>query len=95
MRLLTITAAVGITVSTVAYAVTTGPAPSGDPKTVAARELKEAEHPCPKVTSAVRRPDGSIKALCSNSEDYLIATVNGQTIALRCSAARKMGVKGC
>jgi hypothetical protein len=72
--------------------VSVGPAPSGDAKAVAAKALREAEHPCPKVTSATRAQDGSIKAYCSNHEDYLIASLNGTTIAMRCSAARKLGV---
>lgn len=73
--------------------VSVGPAPSGNAKDVATRVLREAEHPCPKVTSATRAQDGSIKAYCSNREDYLIASLNGATVALRCSAARKLGVK--
>ena len=88
-------AATLVAFSATVYGFTTGPAPTGEAKTVAARVLKEAEHPCPKVTSAVRRQDGSIKALCSNSEDYLIFTVNGENIAMKCSAARKIGVTAC
>src|SRR6266536_1412987 len=66
--------------------VSVGPAPAGDAKVVATKALRDAEHPCPRVTSATRAQDGSIKAYCSNREDYLIASLNGSTIALRCSA---------
>ncbi len=86
---------VAATFSAAVYAITTGPAPAGDPKTVAARALKDADHPCPKITTAIRVDDGSIKALCSNSEDYRIFTVEGKTVAMKCSAARKLGVAGC
>lgn len=72
--------------------ISVGPAPSGDAKAVATQALREAEHPCPRVTSATRAADGSIKAYCNNREDYLIASLKGTTIALRCSAARKLGV---
>jgi hypothetical protein len=80
---------------TSAQAQTTGPAPAGNPKTVASGVIKEAEHPCPRVTSAVRQGDGSISARCSNGEDYRIFTVKSQPIAIRCRAARAMGVSGC
>jgi hypothetical protein len=84
-----------IAASTSAFALSTGPAPSGDPKTVATKAIKEAEHPCPKVKSAKRNPDGSVSAVCSNKEDYLVFTVDSKTITMRCSAARKIGVAGC
>ena len=72
-----------------------GPAPSGTPATVAARIIANADHPCPKVLDAFRMDDGSVRATCSNGETYRIATLNGTEFALRCSAASKMGVKGC
>ena len=34
------------------------------------------------------------RAMCSNSEDYRLFTLNGKPVALRCSAARKLGVTG-
>jgi hypothetical protein len=79
----------------VVQAQATGPAPVGNPKSVATRVIKEAEHPCPKVSSAKRLADGSISAKCSNGEGYRIFTVNSKPLALRCSAARKIGVEGC
>lgn len=73
----------------------TGPAPSGDAAKVAIQVIRENEHPCPRVTRASRNSDGSISAVCSNSEDYRIFSVNGQPIAMKCSAARRLGVAGC
>ena len=69
-----------VALSATAYGFTTGSAPAGNAKDVAARALKEEEHPYPKVTSATRRQDGSIKALCSNSEDYWIFALDCKTI---------------
>ena len=72
-----------------------GAAPVGDPKVVATVAIAYAEHPCPKVTKAARLKDGSIKAYCSNAEDYRVMTLQSQTVVLRCSEARKMGIAGC
>lgn len=72
------------------------PAPKGDSRVVADMEIRKAEHPCGQVTSAVRKSDGSIYAICSNSEDYLISnrvTKNGeQTFVMRCSVLPKIGM---
>lgn len=77
--------------------VTTGPAPPGEPTKVALAMLREAEHPCPRITSARRGPHGDIYAMCSNGEDYRLFTVTTpqrgtKPLAMRCSAARKLGV---
>jgi hypothetical protein len=72
-----------------------GTAPYGEPKKVAADVIAKAEHPCGRVTAAVRTNDGGILAQCSNGERYLIATINGMPFALKCSAARKLGVNAC
>jgi hypothetical protein len=75
------------------------PASPGDPKKVATTVIREAEHPCPNVTSARRVDDESIVAKCSNGEGYRVFTVqkpDGRMleVALRCSEARKLGVRG-
>ena len=90
--------AIAIIVSVVSFgaaAQNTGPAPAGEAKAVAASVIKEAEHPCPKIASAKRVSDGSINAKCSNGETYRVFTVQARPVALRCSAARKLGVQGC
>jgi hypothetical protein len=65
---------------------------------VAEDAIKDAEHPCGKVTTAVRHPtDGSIIATCSNRERYRVFTMQpiNEVVAMRCSAAEKLGVSGC
>lgn len=84
-----------ISLPTSLLAQTTGPAPSGEPAEVARLAIAKAEHPCSKVKKASRNSDGSISAMCTNREDYRIFSVNGSAIAMRCSAARKLGVQGC
>lgn len=75
--------------------VAIGAAPLGEPKIVAASAIRDAGHPCGKVLSAVRRSEGDVRAVCSNGETYRIFTVKGEAIAMRCSAAAKIGVTGC
>lgn len=87
--------AVALLLSSGATAQTTGPAPAGDAKAVATRVIADAEHPCPRVVGAVRNSDGSISAVCSNKEDYRVFSVKGDPVAMRCSAARKLGVRSC
>lgn len=72
-----------------------GPAMTGDATLIAQSAIKDAGHPCPKVTSAVRSQDGSIRAVCSNGKDYRVFSVNGLVVAMSCTAARKIGVEGC
>lgn len=62
---------------------------------LAARVIREAEHPCGTVAAAVRLSDGSVRAVCSNSEIYRVMSVRGEWIALKCSAAQRLGVQGC
>ena len=82
--------------SLAAYAQTTvGPAPTGSPHQVALRVIREAEHPCPKVVNAKRDSSGAIRAICSNGEQYLIASMSNPkhgtaVMALRCSAAKAL-----
>jgi hypothetical protein len=74
---------------------TFGPAPNGPAEKVALRIIREAEHPCPKVTKARRDPSGGIRAMCSNGEEYVIASMSNpkhgtKVFALKCSAARAL-----
>jgi hypothetical protein len=86
--------------ASVSAQTTVGPAPSGDPAKVARQEIQKAEHPCPRVVAATRVSGGGIAAKCSNGEDYLIASMSNPkhghiVVAMRCSAARKLGITGC
>jgi hypothetical protein len=76
---------------------TVGPAPWGDPATVAYRIiLINFDHvDCPQVVQAARIADGSIRAMCSNQEIFRVFTVDGQPIALRCSVMLWLGIPGC
>ena len=71
------------------------PAPQGNPKAVATLAITDADHPCGTVRDAVRLNDGGIRAVCSNGEAYRVFTVQGKVVAMRCSAAAKLGVSGC
>jgi hypothetical protein len=72
------------------------PAPNGPEKLIAesilARDFDRED--CPRVVSAIRLGDGSIRAVCSSGEDFRVFMLNGKTIAMRCSAARQLGA-GC
>ncbi len=82
-----------------AYALETAPAPKGDPITVATKVISDnfEKTDCPAVRKAERIEDGSIKAECGNGETFRIFTVVelNKAVAMRCSAAEKMGVSGC
>jgi len=62
---------------------------------MATQAIREADHPCPTVSAAQRVSDGSIRAACSNGETYRVMIVRGNWIAMRCSAAERMGITGC
>jgi hypothetical protein len=71
-------------------------APAGDPRLVAAAAIQKAGHPCPRIVAASRLSDRSIAAICDNKEDYRVTTIEALgTVAMRCSAVRRMGIKGC
>ena len=72
-----------------------GPAPEGPPKQIAAAAIRAAEHPCGTVLDAIRLDTGGIRAVCSNGETYRIFTVQGNVVAMKCSAAARLGVSGC
>ena len=81
--------------SAIANGQNVGAAPAGDSKVVAMEAINEAKHACPKIISAKRWSNGSITAVCSNGEDYRIFTINRESVAMKCSAARAIGVKSC
>jgi hypothetical protein len=70
-------------------------APAGPAKAVALAAIQQADHPCGTVNDAVRTQDGGIRAVCSNGEVYRVFTVQGKTVAMKCSAVVKLGVSGC
>lgn len=72
-----------------------GPPPSGEPKAIADAAIKAADHPCGKVRDAVRLDTGGIRAVCSNGETYRVFVWQGQLVAMKCSAAVRLGVSGC
>jgi len=52
------------------------PAPQGAPKSIATAAIKIADHPCGAVLDAIRLSDGSIRAVCSNGEAYLVFSLS-------------------
>ncbi len=52
------------------------PAPQGAPKSIATAAIKDADHPCGAVLDAIRLSDGSIRAVCSNGEAYLVFSLS-------------------
>ena len=70
-------------------------APPGEPKAVASVAIKDADHACGKVVNAVRLDTGGIRATCSNGEAFRIFRVDGKVVAMKCSAAAKLGISGC
>lgn len=61
----------------------------------ATRAIREADHPCPTILAAQRVSDGSVRAACSNGEVYRVMKFRGEWLAMRCSAAERLGVSGC
>jgi hypothetical protein len=51
------------------------PASQGTPKSIAIAAMKDSDHPCGAVLDAFRQSDGSIRAVCSNGEAYLVSMV--------------------
>ena len=49
------------------------PASQGTPKSIAIAAMKDSDHPCGAVLDAFRQSDGSIRAVCSNGEAYLVS----------------------
>ena len=74
------------------------PAPEGNAVAVAQAVIRDnfERSDCPSVTTAQRiGVDGSIKAACSNGETFRVFRVKGKAVAMKCSAAARLGVAGC
>ena len=72
-----------------------GAAPKGDATAVASRIIKYNFPKCRHVSSAVRAPDGSIRARCDGT-DYIVFTLFNakegklHELALNCAASKKL-----
>jgi hypothetical protein len=81
-----------------AAGITFEPAPEGEPAIVA-QEIIQAnfdEPDCPLVVDAKRLGDGTIRASCSSGEIFRVFSMPSMGgVALKCSAALKMGIEGC
>lgn len=77
--------------------IRTEPAPAGNEFLIAYAAITDAGQSCPKLSSANRLKDGSIRALCSNGQAYRISRIRGyaKTVSMSCSAAASMGIGGC
>ena len=75
------------------------PAPEGEAVVVARKAIQGnfKKAVCPLVETAQRLGDGSIKARCNNNETFRIFSAGPKKdlLAMRCSAALKLGLKGC
>ncbi len=75
------------------------PAPEGDAVMVAQNAISTnfKKSVCPLVEAAERLLDGSIRAKCNNNETFRIFSAGPKRIvlAMRCSAAARMGLQGC
>jgi len=85
----------GVVLTTANAQVSVGAAPRGDATTVASRIIKYNFPACKRVSSAVRRRDGSIRATCDGT-DYLVSTIYSakegkmMEVALNCTAAKQL-----
>jgi hypothetical protein len=52
---------------------------------------------CPLVEAAEKLHDGSIRARCNNNETFRVFSAGPKRVvlAMRCSAAVKLGLQGC
>lgn len=88
------------TSAAIAASPAVGVVPKGDAIAVSSRIIKYNFPTCKRVTSAVRAPDGSIRARCDGT-DYFVFTVfnakEGKTIevALNCTAAKNLLNESC
>ncbi len=57
------------------------PAPQEAPKSIATAAMKDSDHPCGAVLDAIRLSDGSIRAVCSNGEAYLVFSLSPASAA--------------
>ena len=72
-------------------------APDGEPADVAQQIIPDNFSPdvCPLVVDARRLGNGSITATCNNDETFRIFSAQGNGVAMRCAAARELGISGC
>jgi hypothetical protein len=71
------------------------PAPAGEPTMVAQKAIQDAGHQCSLIVAATRLGDGSIRAVCNDGEIYRVFNFQGQSLAMKCSALKSLGVSGC
>ncbi|MBZ9725296.1 hypothetical protein LB554_15195 [Mesorhizobium sp. CO1-1-11] len=71
--------------------------PDGEPTEIAQQIIQDNFSPdvTPLVVDARRLGDGSITATCNNDETFRIFSAEGNGIAMRCAAARELGISGC
>lgn len=72
-------------------------APNGEPAEIAQQVIQDnfASDACPLVVNARRLGDGTITATCNNDETFRVFSMNGTGVAMRCAAARELGISGC
>lgn len=72
-------------------------APNGEPAEVAQQIIQDnfPSDACPLVVDARRLGDGTITATCNNDETFRVFSLDGNGVAMRCAAARQMGITGC
>jgi hypothetical protein len=74
-----------------------GPAPKGNPGAIAWQVISTNfdRSVCPGVINAMRLDDGWVAAKCHSGETFLVGMLGNEPIAMRCSAAKNLGVEGC
>ncbi|RUY96052.1 MULTISPECIES: hypothetical protein [unclassified Mesorhizobium] len=74
-----------------------GRAPDGEPAEIAQQIIQDnfSAGTCPLVIDARRLGDGTITAMCNNEETFRVFSLDGNGVAMRCAAAREMGISGC
>ncbi|TPL00669.1 hypothetical protein FJ938_21990 [Mesorhizobium sp. B2-4-14] len=72
-------------------------APNGEPAEIAQQIIQDnfPSDACPLVVDARRLGDGTITAMCNNEETFRVFSMNGTGVAMRCAAARELGISGC
>ena len=78
-----------------ASGISAGAAPKGDPQTVAARIIKYNFPQCKRVTNAMRRADGTIRANCDGVSYYVFTMYlpnEGKMLelAINCDKSRQL-----
>ncbi|MGX5799644.1 hypothetical protein ACWGS9_00150 [Bradyrhizobium sp. Arg314] len=91
-----VTIGIALMTSSIAYAQFSR-APDGEPAEVAQQVIQDnfTSDACPLVVDARRLGDGTITATCNNDETFRVFSANGSGAAMRCAAARALGISGC